>query len=152
MARETENVQISVLKHFNTQLAGTSSIHWPGMDFDSKAVTEWLRPRLFGPTPQPSRKSERRESWILDTGCFAKTGETSAGVQKENIHRTRELADAVIGAFGQQDINLQDWGAGGDPVIGIMRFEEAEVTAVPEPLEKSDLQQLTVRVPFTVIL
>lgn len=159
MAREFENVRITVLNRFNTQLAGTSSIDWPGMDFNSKAVSEWLEPRVIIGSPSPARRGERKESWILNVNCYANTGETSAGVQKENIHRTWELADAVHGVFNQADLNLQDWGAGGDPVIGVCRFEEADINEVAKDArgtddmaKHTDLEQVNVSIPFSVIL
>ena len=152
MAREFENVKITVMKRFQTQLSGTSSIDYPGTDFDSKKVTEWLEPRVLGPTAAPARKGERNEGWFLNCNCYAKTGETSAGVQKENINRPEELADAVRGVFNQADLNLQDWGAGGDPVIGVLRFEEAQMVPVLGPLKRTDVQQVNVSVPFQLIM
>ena len=152
MAREFENVKITVLKRFQTQLSGTSSIDYGGTDFNSKKVTEWFEPRVLGPSAAPARKGERNEGWFLNCNCYAKTGETSAGVQKENIHRTEELADSVVGVFNQADLNLQDWGAGGDPIIGVLRFEEAQMNQVLGGLKKSDVQQVNVSIPFQVIL
>jgi hypothetical protein len=152
MARNFENVEISVNTRFNSQLAGTSSIDWRGMGFDSKAVTEWFEPRVIGPTSAPARRGERNETWFLNVNCYAKTGETSAGAQKENVYRDKELADAVVDVFNQADLNLQDWGAGGDPVIGVIRFGEASAVPVLGPLLKSDLLQHNVSIPFTVIL
>lgn len=152
MAREFENVRITVLKRFETALSGTSSIDLPGADFDSKAVTQWFEPRVLGPAAGPARRGERNEAWILNVNCYAKTGETSAGVQKENIHRHWELADAVVGVFNQADLNLQDWGVGGDPVIGVCRFEETDGNPILGPVLKSDLQQVNVSIPFSVIL
>ena len=152
MAREFENVRITVLKRFQSQLAGTSSIDYPGTDFDSKKVTEWFEPRVLGPTSGAARRGERNEGWFLNVNCYANTGETSAGAQKENIHRPWELADAVFGIFSQADLNLQDWGAGGDPVIGVLRFEEAQMNQVLGSLQKSDVQQVNVSIPFQLIL
>ena len=152
MAREIENVHITVLKRFETQLAGTAPIDLPGADFDSKAETNWFVPRIFGPTSAPARRGERNEAWFLDVSCFANTGETSTGAQKQNNNRTLELADAVIGDINQVDLALQDWGAAGDPAIGILRFEEAEGNPIPGAVQKSDLQQYNVRVPFQLIL
>lgn len=152
MAREFTNVRITVLKRFETTLSGTSSIDWPGTDFDSKGVTEWFEPRVLGPGTVPMRRGERNESWFLNVNCYAKTGETSAGVQKENIHRHWELAEAVYGVFNQVDLNLQDWGAGGDPVIGVLRFEETSMVPVLGPVEKTDIQQVAVSIPFQLIL
>lgn len=151
MAREFENVKISVMTRFVATLAGTSSIDYDGADFDSKKVTEWFEPRVLGPTSAPARRGERNEAWILNVNCYAKTGETSAGVQKENINRTFELADAVVGVFSQADLNLQDWGAGGDPVIGVLRFEEVDGNPILGSVEKSDLQQVNVSISFSVI-
>ena len=152
MAREFENVRITVLNRFINQLAGISSLDLPGADFDSKAVDEWFEPRVIGPTAGPARRGERNESWFLNVNCYAKTGETSTGAQKENIHRAWELADAVVGVFNQADLNLQDWGASGDPVIGVCRFEEVDGNPVLGPVLKSDLQQVNVSIPFSVIL
>ncbi len=150
MAREFRNVHVTVLKRFQTALSGTSSIDYPGVDFDSKAVTEWFEPRVIGPVNLPARRGTRDEGWILNVNCYAKTGETSAGAQKENIHRATELADSVYAIFNQVDLALQDWGAGGDPGIGWCRFEEASVVQVQGFVEKSDLIQVAVSIPFQV--
>ncbi len=152
MAREFRNVEVTVLTRFDDQLSGTAPIDLPGVDFDSKAETNWFEPRILGPTSAPARRGERNETWILNVNCYADTGETSAGVQKQNIHRTKELADAVIGVFNQADLNLQDWGAGGDPVIGVLRFEEPQGNPIPGPLKRTNLQQFNVSVQFQLIL
>lgn len=157
MAREFRNVRVTVLTRFKTALAGTSAIDFPGMDFDAKAVTEYFQPRVLGPTAFPARNGERNESWFLNVNCYANTGETSAGVQKENVHRPWELADAVLAIFNQADLNLQDWGAGGDPVIGVLRFEEASMNQILDAMQRAnrattDLQQVNVSIPFSVIL
>ena len=151
MAREFRNVHVSVIKRFQTALSGTSSIDYPGADFISKKVTEWFEPRVIGPVNLPARRGTRNEAWFLNCNCYAKTGETSAGAQKENIHRATELSDAVYGIFNQVDLALQDWGAGGDPGIGWLRFEEASVNQIQGFVEKSDLTQVNVTIPFQVI-
>ena len=130
MADEFKNVRISVLKHFEDNLAVVSAIDFPGTDFDTDAVTEWFQPRLLGPAAGSARRGERNEIWTLNVNCFAKVGEDSAGMQLESIHRHWELADEVFGVFSQADVNVQDWQTGGDPVIAQLRFEEASMTQV----------------------
>ncbi len=157
MAREFRNVRVTVLTRFKTALAGTSAIDFAGMDFNAKKVTEYFQPRVLGPASAPARRGERNEGWFLNVNCFANTGETSAGVQKENVHRAWELADSVYGVFNQADLNLQDWGAGGDPVIGVCRFEEASMNQVLDAKQRevratTDLEQVNVSIPFSVIL
>ena len=144
MANEFKNVRISVLKHFEDNLAVTSSIHWPGTDCDTDAVSEWFVPRLLGPVPGSARRGERNETWILNVGCFAKVGEDFTGAQQENIHRPWELADAVFGVFNQADVALQDWAAGGDPILDYLRFEEASLTQVPSGDTKTEQVVLSV--------
>ena len=151
MADERKNVRISVLKHFEDELASSAPIDFAGIDFDTKDVTQWLEPRVLGPISSPSRRTEPQEAWFLNVNCYANTGETSAGVQKENINRPEELADAVFGVFNQADLNLQDWGAGGDPVIAVLRFEEAQMIPVLGSLQKTDVQQVNVSIPFQLI-
>lgn len=151
MADELKNVRISVLKHFEDNLAGTSAIDIAGADFDTKTITEWFEPRVLGPVSTASRRTERQEAWFLNVNCYAKTGEDIAGAQEETIHRPWELADAVRGVFHQADIDLQNWAAGGDPSIGTMRFEEADMTPVLGGTEKTSLQQVNVSIPFAII-
>ena len=130
MADEFKNVRISVLKHFEDNLAVISSIHWPGTDFDTDVVTEWFQPRLLGPASGSARPGERDGIWTLNVNCFAKVGEDFTGAQLENIHRHWELADEVRGVFNQADVPVKNWAAGGDPIIAHLRFEEASLTQV----------------------
>ena len=131
MANEFKNVRISILKHFEDNLASVSGVHWPGTDFDTDEVTEWFQPRLLGPASGSARRGERNELWTLNVNCFAKVGEDFTGSQLENIHRHWELADAVFGVFSQVDVNVQNWAGVGDPIIAQMRFEEASMNQIP---------------------
>lgn len=148
MADEFKNVRISVLKHFEDNLAVISSIHWPGTDFDTDVVTEWFQPRLLGPASGSARRGERDEIWTLNVNCFAKVGEDFAGTQLENIHRHWELADAVFGVFSQADVPVKNWADVGDPVIAQMRFEEAGLTQIPSDTKT---EQVTVSVAGRLI-
>ena len=148
MANEFKNVRISVLKHFEDNLAVTSSIHWPGADFDTDAVSEWFVPRLLGPVPGSARRGERNETWILNVGCFAKVGEDFTGAQKEILHRHWTLADAVFGQYSQADIAVQNWAGVGDPVIAYMRFEEASMVQIEG---ETKTEQVTVTVAGRLI-
>ena len=131
MADEFKNVRISILKHFEDNLSFNTD--FDGVDFDTDAVTEWMRPRLLGGASAAARRTERNEIWTLQVDCFAKVGEDSAGSQQENIHRAWELADEVVGVFSQADVPVKDWAGVGDPIIAYMRFEEADVIRGPEP-------------------
>ena len=144
MANEFKHVRISVLKHFEDNLATVSAVHWPGTDFDTDAVTEWFRPRLLGPVPGSARRGERNEIWTLNVGCFAKVGEDFTGAQRENIHRHWEMADSVFGVFSQQDVPVKNWAAVGDPIIAYLRFEEAGMNEVPSGKTKTEQVVLSV--------
>lgn len=148
---DLKNVRISVLKHFEDQLSGTSAVDFDGVPFDSDSVTEWFRPRLSGPTAAPARSGERYETYTLDCGCFAKTGRDSGGSQQENIHRAWELAGSFRTAFNQTDVAVQDWDAVGDPTIGYVRFEEVSLASIFDD-RKAHIQQVTASVTCVLIL
>lgn len=152
MADALKNVRISVLKHFNTNLSGSSTVDWPGMDTDTKGLDEWLEPRILNGVPAPSRSGERNEAWQLSVNCYARTGQDSDGSQISTIHRPWELADDVRDVFHQATIDLQNWSADGDPVIGYLRFEEAAITEIPQQVEKTSLYQVNITVGFQLIL
>lgn len=148
MADEFKNVRISVLKHFEDNLATVSSIHWSGTDFDTDAVSEWLQPRLLGPAAGSARRGERNEIWTLNVNCFAKVGEDFTGSQLESLHRHWELADEVFGVFSQVDVPIQNWAGIGDPVIAYLRFEEAGMTQI---LGDTKAQQVAVSIAARLI-
>lgn len=142
---DLKNVVVSVLKHFETQLAGVAAIDLPGVPFNAGEVDEWFQPRLLGPTAIPSRTGDRIEGWTLNVNCFARVGLDDAGSQRGTIWRALELAGEVRDEFHQSDIAVQDWDAGGDPTLGYLRFEEVSVVPVIDVAE-TDLQQHAVTV------
>lgn len=152
MANEFKNVRVSVLKHFEDQLAATSSIDLPGVPINTDVLTEWLEPRIIGVTPVPTRSGERFETYLLGVNAYAKVGEDDAGNQQENIHRPWELADAVRGVFHQATIAVQDWASVGDPEIGHIRFGEIQITPVPAGVRRTQLEQVNASVEGTLII
>lgn len=151
MARETKNVKISVLKHFEDQLSPSHAVDWPGVDFDTQGETAWLEPRLLGFSPVASRSGDRVETWTLNVNAYAKVGPGG-----ESIHKPEELVDDVIGVFSQSTIALKDWELAGDPVVGYLRFTEGTVTPVPGSGGRStaseQIAQLNVSFDFVLIV
>lgn len=151
MANETKNVKVTVLKHFEDQLAANHVIDLPDVDFDTASEAAWLEPRLLGFSPAATRSGSRDETWTLNVNAYAKVGPGG-----ESIHKPEELVDAVIAVFNQATIPLKDWSQPGDPTIGYLRFAEAAVTPVPgsggRPTASEQVSQLNVSFDFVLIV
>lgn len=150
-ADDLKNVDISVLKHFEDNLASVASIDLPGVPFDKKGRDEWFQPRVLGPVASQARRTERRESYTLNVNCFARSGYSPGGALKSPVWRHLELAGEVREIFYQSDVAVQDWDAVGDPTIGYIRFEEVSVERVVNNREAA-LQQAAVSVTGVLIL
>ena len=150
-ADDIKNVHISVLKHFEDELSDTAAIDVPGAPFNNEPLSEWYQPRVIGPTGFSMRRGERRETYLLNVNCFARTGRNSDGAQRSTIWRHHELAGEVSESFRQVDVAVQDWDGVGDPTVGYLRFEEPTVVEVHD-VRETDLQQATVSVTGWLIL
>ena len=136
MADETKNVKISIEDRINTQL-GSLTIDWPGTEFDSDGVTEWIAPQAPDFNASPSRLSDRFELWTLSVNCFARTGPSG-----ETTHRVHELVDLVLGAFDKLDLAIKDWAdTPATPTLFFLRFGPADVTALTPPGEAGKFTQ-----------
>lgn len=129
MADETKNVEKSINDRVDSQL-GTLSIHYPGTEFDSDGVTEWIVVEEPDYSSRPVRSGERDEIWTVSFNCYARTGPGG-----ETIYRVAELADLVLAAFSQYTLAVLDWASGDDPkpTLFWLRFEEGEVAALEPP-------------------
>ena len=139
MANETEYPKLSFEQRVDTQLSSVTSVRWPGIDFDTDDALEWIEPTSFGLSAVPSRKSARSELWLFQFNCFAKIGK--GGKSTTRVH---QLVDAVIAAFSQHDLAINDW-SGGSPgaVLYHIRLGEADTILIPS---SSQLQQINVTV------
>lgn len=140
MADESKNVKVSIEDRINTDL-GSLAIDWPGTDFDSDGVTEWLQPDVLGYSPRATRLSERFEFWTLSINCYARTGPGG-----ETTHRIWELLDLILAAFDQVTMAVKDWAAADPkPTLSYLRFSEATVTPIDPPVQAGKfVQQLNV--------
>jgi hypothetical protein len=143
VADETKNVEKSINDRVDSEL-GTLTIHYPGTEFDSDGVTEWIRVEEPDYTPRAVRSGERDEIWTVSFNCFARTG--AAG---ETIYRVSELADLVLAAFNQHDLAVLNWAAGDPkPTLFYLRFDEGAVTVI-EPPEDAGKFTMQRNVTFT---
>lgn len=146
MANETKNVKISTERRVETQLEPDLTIHWPAIEFDADALTEWIQPRVTGMVSGIAPKGERRESWILDVNCFHRISDQT----QDSTHRIWEIVDLVIAAFAQVDMPVKDWADPALPVLFYVRWNEGSVTNVPQPVSpKGDTITQQVNVSFT---
>lgn len=147
MADETKNVEKSINDRVDSEL-GTLAIHYPGTEFDSDGVTEWIVVEEPDYSSRPVRSGERDEIWTVSFNCYAR-----AGPGGETIYRAAELADLVLAAFSQHDLAVLNWASGDDPkpTLFYLRFDEGEVAAL-EPLEDAGKFTMQRNVTFTPLL
>lgn len=155
-----KNAAISVNEYIRQNLNAWAT-DFAGFPFDSKSYDVWIQPRLLGPTSAATRKDEQEDTWILNVNCFAHTGLDKDGNQRATAYRHLDAAGEVAVFFNQVDVPLRDWDDVGDPIIGYLRFEEADVAqltdvevaaAVRTSGGKTDLQQATVTIAARLIL
>lgn len=144
MADESKNVKISIEDRINTEfstLVTEEKVDWPGKDFDSDAVTEWIQPDVLGYSSRPTRLSERFELWTLSINCYTVTGPGG-----ETTVRIWELVDLILAAFDQVSLAIKDWTqVPPEPTLFYLRFSEGTVTPIEPPKEAGKfVQQLNV--------
>ena len=142
MANETKHVKMSFEDRCADQLAGATTLHYAGVDFDTTSVTEWIRPRVLGFSPigeSGVQVGVRRELWTFSFDVFVRVG-----LAGETTHRAYELADAVRTAFDRIDLSVLDW-TGDQTQEALIYFNRGDLTPVLETKEgRHTLQQLNV--------
>jgi hypothetical protein len=104
-----------------------TAIHYAGVDFDTTAHTEWIRPRDLGYSPigeSGVQPGVRRELWTFSFDIFVRTG-----LAGETTHRIHELVDEVKAAFDRIDLSVLDW-TGDQTQEALIYFNRGEVTPV----------------------
>lgn len=140
MADETKNAKIQIEDRFNSQLGPTTTLQFDQTDFDTTGITEWIRLINLGYAPQETPQQTRRENWLVEFGCFAKTGPGG-----ENTHRIWELADAVRAAFDDLVLSVVDWTQGPTgPQVATLIFAIPTVDRIPPRPELKEAQHLVV--------
>jgi hypothetical protein len=107
VANETKHVKLSFEDRCRTLLEPETTVHYEGVDFDTTAVTEWIRPRDFGYSPigeSGVQPGVRRELWTFSFDVFVKVGLTG-----ETTHRARELVDLIKASFDRINLSVLDW-------------------------------------------
>lgn len=128
MANEVENVIKSVQDHLDTELSGSTSIDWLGVDFETDDKDHWIEPRFLGIVPRVHRRDHRHEAYLWNINCYSKPD----GGNAISAFKSLELADLVRAALHQQDIAVKDWEEDPpEPELFRIRFGEIAVTPVP---------------------
>lgn len=99
MANEVKHVQRAFEKQVVAQLDGETNLEFPGDDFPTKDITEWVRVNDPDYVPRASsgtQVGERREQWGFSFTVFTKTGGEGAA---ETNWRAAELCDLIRAAF-----------------------------------------------------
>ena len=141
MADEFKNIKISVEDRANTQLSGSTTLKFAGIELDTDDLTEWVEVDVLGESPRATRAGERFEFWTVQANCYAVTGPGG-----ETTHRVWEFADLMRAAFHQYTLAVKDWSqAAPEPTLFYLRFAEAQVTPIAPPAEAGKwLQQVNV--------
>lgn len=132
-----KDVVVSFMKWVESELAGTYAVDWPDVDFDSSQYDEWIKPRVIGFVPDPSRKDEKLERWGFQISCYARTGKDGG----KSIWRTLEIAGDVGDAFSQFDLPVRNWNISGDPISAYLRFDPMQTDWQRQGLKVADLSE-----------
>jgi len=108
-----KNFRISFWNRVHAQLAGSYSVKYEGLDFDTDAQTQWMEPNILNGNSLSRRASTRNESWLCQVDIYSKTGRNQATPVS-----IWDLVGAVRDAFDQVTFALQDWDGTGDPTVG----------------------------------
>jgi hypothetical protein len=107
VGNETKHVQISFEERCRTELSSATTIHYAGLDFDTTAVTEWIRPRVLGYSPigeSGTQVGTRRELWTFSFDVFVRVG-----LAGETTFRALELVDLIKASFDRINLSVLDW-------------------------------------------
>ena len=58
---EREEVLSSFLKYFDDNFSATANVQWPGQNFNTTAVDEWVRPEAGAIVREPLRRTGREK-------------------------------------------------------------------------------------------
>lgn len=130
-------VQASIYNHFATTFSNTTNIEYDEEPFDPVGKTEWVQLDVLAFNSDPRRKTGKEIQRIeLTAECWATV--------TTNLYRGRELADAVLAAFSQQFLDVQDFDASGDPVVGGCNIFEGNVADLTREENRTSWQHLRV--------
>lgn len=122
-AHRTENIEASILKALEADsalVAVVPTTRWvtEAGDFDTKAMADWIEPRVSIVTAQPSRKSGQALV-TFEVGIAVRPG--------TDIFRRKQIGDLILAALSNAEITVTDHGAG-DPVTekGRLRFYDGQ--------------------------
>ena len=148
MANETRHVKQAFDNRMNDQLAGSTAIDYEATDFNTDAVTEWIRPRVFGYTPIAESGTQvgiRREAWTFSIDVFTRVG--SGG---ETAYRSAELVDLIKAAFDRITLSVLNY-SGDQAEEAQCYFGRAHVTPVATTKQgKYWLEQMNVTYEATL--
>jgi len=137
-----EDIVSSFWKYLSDNFA-TCSIAWPGMEFDTTNVTEWLEPRLLAWRPWPYRGSVEYVEPMFQINIFWKP-------QPSNLYKGVEIADELRALFEHQTIPVKDYGTGdGTTVLGLLKGKEVETTDLGQG-EQEGVEQIALTVVFAL--
>lgn len=135
----TRHVKQSFEDRVQTQLEGTYTVHWEGQYLDTEGITTWIEPRTLGFSDRGANAGKRWELWTFQVNCYARVGPgTDIGG-----HKVYEIADDVMTAFRDLDLDVVDWDAS-DPKPSVGTLEFFHPSADPVPNDEEGLQQVSV--------
>lgn len=115
-----EQIAASIFTHWSAQYPLAVTTVYPGMKVETTSLGDWLELRIDTWSKPPQRAAANQLLELaLTVECFVKPG-----LHKGRIH---VLADRAKSTIAQQAITVHDYETAGDPVIGCVRFFEAEV-------------------------
>lgn len=130
---DTEHLAAALWKRLADNYSETA-VQWPGVDFDTLAVDEWVRPTLLGVTPPRQRSGQGLFRLRFEVAIFVKRG--------TDLYRAEEVADAVRAVYDQQRFRVQDYQAADDPVVGTIHLHEGQLRDLGDDAARAEVRHL----------
>jgi len=108
---DIEDIQTGIMSAISSAWSATA-VNWPGVEFSSHGLTEWIQPIVSPINGSPCRRGEQHQRGMLLVHVFF------VAVAATNAYRIHELADLLGAIFNQTDVVTP---AGRD-----IRFEEGD--------------------------
>lgn len=141
MADYTRHVKQSFENRVQGQLEGTYPVDWEGASFDAEGEAKWIEPRSLGQSNRPTNSGKRVESWTFQINCYVRIRE---GDPDRGGNTVWEMADDVIDAFRDVDVDVVDWDESSTPRTSVGTLEFYHPDATPVPNDTPGLKQVSV--------
>lgn len=143
MALDTADVRASILKYMETNFI-SAYVAWPGRDWDTKAWSAWIEPRVSWLTESDPRRRGSEIIGALNINVFRRLA--AVETTTDNAYTASWLGSVLESLFSHRNVPVKDYVSGsGTTTLGVASFGRATVIVMGI---KDGLDQVSFGAPF----